>query len=97
MFTPTLTGLGERRHLLTPAVDVETHIRDVLGLLEAEELEDVVLAGHSYAGMVITAINTQENNEITVTVTGLTDATIAGAVVCLGGTTPAGAACTAAF
>jgi pimeloyl-ACP methyl ester carboxylesterase len=56
VFAPTLTGLGERRHLLTPAVDVDTHIRDVLGLLEAEELEDVVLAGHSYAGMVITGV-----------------------------------------
>jgi pimeloyl-ACP methyl ester carboxylesterase len=56
VFTPTLTGVGERRHLLTPAVDVETHIRDVLGLLEAEELENVVLAGHSYAGMVIAGV-----------------------------------------
>jgi pimeloyl-ACP methyl ester carboxylesterase len=52
-FTPTLTGVGERRHLLSPAVDAETHIRDILGLLEAEELQDVVLVGHSYAGIVI--------------------------------------------
>jgi pimeloyl-ACP methyl ester carboxylesterase len=56
VFTPTLTGVGERRHLLTPAVDAETHIRDVLELLEAEELQDVILAGHSYAGMVITGV-----------------------------------------
>ncbi|MDH4326618.1 MAG: alpha/beta fold hydrolase, partial [Betaproteobacteria bacterium] len=56
VFTPTLTGLGERAHLLTSAVDVETHIRDVLGLLEAEELENVVLAGHSYAGLVISGV-----------------------------------------
>lgn len=56
VFTPTLTGLGERRHLLTPSVDVDTHIQDVLGLLETEELEGVVLAGHSYAGMVITGV-----------------------------------------
>ncbi|HEX5092237.1 MAG TPA: alpha/beta fold hydrolase [Burkholderiales bacterium] len=56
VFTPTLTGVGERRHLLTPAVDAETHIRDVLEHLEAEELEDVILAGHSYAGMVITGV-----------------------------------------
>lgn len=56
VFTPTLTGLGERAHLLTPAVDVDAHVRDVLGLLEAEELEDVVLAGHSYAGMVISGV-----------------------------------------
>ena len=53
VFAPTLTGVGERRHLLSAAVDLETHIRDVLGVLEAEELEEVVLVGHSYAGLVI--------------------------------------------
>lgn len=56
VLAPTLTGLGERAHLLTPTVDAETHIRDVLGLLEAEELENVVLAGHSYAGLVISGV-----------------------------------------
>jgi pimeloyl-ACP methyl ester carboxylesterase len=56
VFMPTLTGVGERRHLLTPAVDAETHIRDVLEVLEAEELTDVILVGHSYAGMVITGV-----------------------------------------
>jgi pimeloyl-ACP methyl ester carboxylesterase len=52
VFTPTLSGLGARRHLLSPAIDLETHIADVVGLLEAEELRDVVLVGHSYAGAV---------------------------------------------
>lgn len=52
----TLTGVGERAHLLTPAVDLHTHIQDVIGLIEAEELRDVVLVGHSYAGMVITGV-----------------------------------------
>jgi len=56
VFTPTLTGVGERRHLLSASVDAETHVRDVLGLIEAEELEDVVLAGHSYAGIVISGV-----------------------------------------
>ena len=56
VFCPTLTGLGERAHLLTPAVGLDTHIADVLGLLEAEELTDVVLVGHSYAGIVITGV-----------------------------------------
>jgi len=56
VFTPTLTGVGERSHLLSPAVDAEMHVRDVLGLLEAEELRDVVLAGHSYAGIVISGV-----------------------------------------
>ena len=52
----TLTGVGERAHLLTPAVDLHTHIQDVIGLIEAEELQRVVLVGHSYAGMVITGV-----------------------------------------
>lgn len=56
VFTPTLTGLGERAHLLSPDVGLETHVDDVLGVLEAEELERVVLCGHSYGGMVATAV-----------------------------------------
>lgn len=54
--TPTLTGLGASAHLASPAVDLETHIADILGLIRAEELEDVVLVGHSYAGAVITGV-----------------------------------------
>lgn len=53
VFTPSLTGLGERKHLMSLAVDLETHIADVLGVMKAEELEDIVLVGHSYGGMVI--------------------------------------------
>lgn len=56
VFTPTLTGLGERAHLLSPEVGLETHVRDVLGVLDAEELTDVVLCGHSYGGMIATAV-----------------------------------------
>ncbi len=56
VFTPTLTGLGERAHLLEPSVDLETHIADVLAVMDWEGLDDVVLVGHSYGGMVITAI-----------------------------------------
>lgn len=52
--TPSLTGLGERAHLLTPDVGLETHIADVVSLLEHEDLSDVILAGHSYGGIVIT-------------------------------------------
>ena len=54
--TPTLTGLGERAHLMSRAVDLQTHIEDVLNLLRCEELSDVVLCGHSYGGMVITGV-----------------------------------------
>ncbi|MSQ51292.1 MAG: alpha/beta hydrolase [Betaproteobacteria bacterium] len=53
---PTLTGLGERAHLAHPDINLDTHIRDVCGVIEFEELKDVVLVGHSYAGMVITGV-----------------------------------------
>jgi pimeloyl-ACP methyl ester carboxylesterase len=53
---PTLTGLGERAHLLSPANDLDTHITDVANLLEFEDLGDVVLVGHSYGGMVISGV-----------------------------------------
>jgi pimeloyl-ACP methyl ester carboxylesterase len=54
VYTPTLTGLGERSHLLTPDVGLDTHIADVVGVLVNEDLHDVILAGHSYGGIVIT-------------------------------------------
>jgi pimeloyl-ACP methyl ester carboxylesterase len=56
VWTPTLTGLGERAHLLTPATDLALHIRDVTIVLEYEELGDAILVGHSYGGMVITGV-----------------------------------------
>lgn len=52
----TLTGVGERAHLMSPEVDLHTHIQDVICLIEAEELRHVLLVGHSYAGMVITGV-----------------------------------------
>ena len=52
----TLTGLGERAHLLSPAITLDTHIDDVICAIEVEELHDVVLAVHSYAGMIGTAV-----------------------------------------
>ncbi len=55
VYPVTLTGLGERVHLAHSGVDLETHITDVVNLLEYEALEDVVLVGHSYAGIVVTA------------------------------------------
>jgi pimeloyl-ACP methyl ester carboxylesterase len=56
VFTPTLTGLGERSHLLSPAIDLDTHITDVVNVIEWEELGDVILVGHSYGGYVITGV-----------------------------------------
>jgi pimeloyl-ACP methyl ester carboxylesterase len=54
VFTPTLTGVAERSHLVSPQVNLETHIADVVNLIRWEELDDVVLCGHSYGGCVIT-------------------------------------------
>ena len=56
MHAVTLTGLGERAHLLSPAITLDTHIDDVISAIEVEELHDVVLAVHSYAGMIGTAV-----------------------------------------
>ena len=56
VFTPTLTGLGERAHLANPQVSLDTHIRDVVGVFECEDLHDVILAGHSYSAMVVTGV-----------------------------------------
>src|SRR5687767_7445008 len=52
----TLTGVGERAHLISPAITLETHIEDVQAAIVAEEMHEVVLAVHSYAGMIGTAI-----------------------------------------
>jgi pimeloyl-ACP methyl ester carboxylesterase len=54
VFAVTLTGLGERVHLAHPGVDLETHIADVVNVLDYNALEDAVLVGHSYAGTVVT-------------------------------------------
>ena len=59
VFAPTLTGLGERAHLLSPDVNLDTHVTDVVNLFEAEEISDAVLCGHSYGGMVITGVAEQ--------------------------------------
>jgi pimeloyl-ACP methyl ester carboxylesterase len=56
VLTPTLTGLGERAHLLTPDVNLDTHCRDILNVIETEELDDVILVGHSYAGIIISLV-----------------------------------------
>jgi len=53
VYTPTLTGLGERSHLARPEVELETHIHDVVNVLRFEDLRDVVLVGHSAAGIVV--------------------------------------------
>jgi pimeloyl-ACP methyl ester carboxylesterase len=54
--TPTLTGLGERSHLLSRDVGLDTHVRDIVNVLEFEDLDEVILVGHSYGGMVVTGV-----------------------------------------
>ncbi|MEJ0006942.1 MAG: alpha/beta fold hydrolase [Steroidobacteraceae bacterium] len=56
VFTPTLTGVGERSHLLAEDIDLATHTLDVLNLIQWEELENIVLCGHSYGGMVVAGV-----------------------------------------
>ncbi len=56
VFTPTLTGLGERSHLMRAGIDLSTHVADVVNLMRWESLDDAVLCGHSYGGMVISGI-----------------------------------------
>jgi pimeloyl-ACP methyl ester carboxylesterase len=59
VFTPTLTGLGERSHLLRAGIDLKTHITDVVNLMKWERLTDIVLCGHSYGGLVISGVAEQ--------------------------------------
>jgi alpha-beta hydrolase superfamily lysophospholipase len=56
VFTPTLTGVGERSHLLKLDINLDTHILDVVNEMRWQELNNVVLVGHSYAGMVVTGV-----------------------------------------
>lgn len=53
VYTPSLTGLGEHSHLLSPAINLDTHVQDILALLFFEDLRDVIIVGHSYGGMLI--------------------------------------------
>ncbi|WP_320774011.1 alpha/beta fold hydrolase [Streptomyces sp. CRN 30] len=56
VLAPSLTGYGDKAHLLGPEVGLDTHVEDIAGLIAEEDLTDVVLVGHSYAGLVVTAV-----------------------------------------
>ncbi len=56
VYPATLTGLGERVHLARPEVDLDTHIADIINLIEYEDLAEITLVGHSYAGSVVTGV-----------------------------------------
>src|SRR5262245_32802613 len=59
VFTPTLTGLGERSHLLGPGISLATHVADIVNVIRWEQLAEVTLVGHSYAGFVISGVSEQ--------------------------------------
>ena len=56
VYTPTLTGLADRSHLLSADIGLQTHIDDIVNLANWEDLDDIVLCGHSYGGIVITGV-----------------------------------------
>lgn len=56
VFTPTMTGCGEREHLSTPDVGLETHIQDIVNVIEFEDLTDIILVGHSFTGIAMTGV-----------------------------------------
>jgi len=64
VFAPSLTGLADRSHLLSSAVDLDLHINDVVQLLHYWDLRDIVLVGHSYGGMVITGVADRATDRI---------------------------------
>jgi len=64
VFAPTLTGVCERSHLDSPSVNLSTHIRDVVNEIRWKDLENVVLVGHSYGGMVISGVAEQVASKI---------------------------------
>jgi pimeloyl-ACP methyl ester carboxylesterase len=64
LVTPTYTGLGERAHLAHPAIDLETHIADMLQVIKYEDICDFVLIGHSYGGMVATGVADRARDKV---------------------------------
>jgi pimeloyl-ACP methyl ester carboxylesterase len=56
VYTPTLTGLADRSHLLSPSINLSTHITDIVNLIRWEEMNAIVLCGHSYGGIVVTGV-----------------------------------------
>ena len=64
VFAPSLTGLGDRSHLLSAEVNLRTHIDDISNIITCEDLTDVVLCGHSYGGVVITGVADELQNRI---------------------------------
>jgi pimeloyl-ACP methyl ester carboxylesterase len=64
VFTPTMTGLGERSHLLNKDINLATHITDIANAIKWEGLKDIVLVGHSYGGIIVSGVADQMNDKI---------------------------------
>jgi pimeloyl-ACP methyl ester carboxylesterase len=64
VFTPTMTGLGERCHLIDPKVNLATHITDIVNVIKWEGLKDIVLVGHSYGGSIISGVAEQAGDTV---------------------------------
>jgi pimeloyl-ACP methyl ester carboxylesterase len=64
VYAPTLTGVGDRTHLLSPRVGLDTHVQDVVATIENQQLTDAILVGHSYGGQVIAAVGTAVPNAL---------------------------------
>src|SRR5262245_35158330 len=64
VFTPTMTGLGERSHLIDPKINLATHITDIVNVIKWEGLKDIVLVGHSYGGSVVSGVAEQAGDAI---------------------------------
>ena len=64
VYTPTLSGVGERAHLSGQAINLSTHIQDIVEIVQSQDLNDVILCGHSYGGMVITGVAGQVGERI---------------------------------
>jgi pimeloyl-ACP methyl ester carboxylesterase len=64
LVTPSYTGLGERAHLAHQGLDLESHIQDMLNVIRYEDLRDIVLVGHSYGGMVATAVADRARDKV---------------------------------
>src|SRR5919197_494074 len=56
VFTPTMTGLGERSHLIDGKINLTTHVTDIVNVIKWESLNDIVLVGHSYGGIIISGV-----------------------------------------
>jgi pimeloyl-ACP methyl ester carboxylesterase len=64
LVTPSYTGLGERAHLAHQGLDLESHIQDMLNVIQYEDLRDIVLVGHSYGGMVATGVADRARDKV---------------------------------